>query len=141
MHDKTIAEAVTSGKPTVIIFGTPAFCVSQLCGPAKEIVDGLYEQYGAEANFVHMEPYMLEEARSGQGLCPVPIMNVEYAADPPEGCPTIPAADLPPADQSWDLSTEPWVFIVDKDGNIAARFESAFSEQELEDALKAVLSA
>ena len=87
-----------------------------------------------------MEPYFLEEARSGEGLCPVPIMNVEYAADPTEGCPTIPAAELPPADQSWGLSTEPWVFIVDKDGNIAARFESAFSEQELEDALKTVLS-
>lgn len=138
-HDKTIAEAVTSGKPTVIAFATPAFCVSQLCGPAKEIVDGLFEKYGDQANFVHVEPYFLEEARAGKGLCPIPIMNVQYAADPQEGCPVLSPHELPPADQSWNLSTEPWVFVVDRNGNIAAKFESAFSEQELEDALKAVL--
>jgi hypothetical protein len=140
MHDKTIAEAVASGKPTVIAFATPAFCTSQLCGPAKEIFDAAFEQYGDQANFVHVEPYFLEEARAGKALCPIPIMNVSYAANPQQGCPTIPADQLPPAEQSWNISTEPWVFVVDKDGNIAAKFESAFSEQELEDALTAVLS-
>jgi len=138
-HDKTIAEAVTSGRPTVIAFATPAFCTSQLCGPAKEIFDDLYESYKDQANFVHVEPYFLEEARSGIALCPIPIMNVSYAANPDEGCPTVPAKELPPADQSWNLSTEPWVFVVDADGNIAAKFEAAFSEQELEDALLSVL--
>jgi hypothetical protein len=140
MHDKTIAEAVTSGKPTVIAFATPAFCTSQLCGPAKEIFDELYGKYKEQMNFVHVEPYSLTEARAGKGLCPIPIMNVNYAANPGQGCPVVPAEQIPPADQSWNLSTEPWVFVVDKDGNIAAKFESAFSGQELEDALKLVLS-
>jgi len=140
MHDMTIAEAVTSGKPTVIAFATPAFCVSQLCGPAKEIVDTLFRKYGDQANFIHVEPYFLEEARAGKGLCPIPIMNVQYAANPEEGCPVLSPDELPPAEQSWNLSTEPWVFVVDKDGNIAAKFESAFSEQELEDALTSVLT-
>lgn len=139
MHDKTIAEAVTSGKPTAIAFATPAFCTSQLCGPAKEIFDGLYETYKDRANFVHVEPYSLAEARAGKGLCPIPIMNVAYAANPSQGCPVVSPHQLPPADQSWNLSTEPWVFVVDRDGNVAARFESAFTEQELEDALIAVL--
>lgn len=140
MHDKTISDAVTSGVPTVIAFATPAFCTSQLCGPAKEIFDVLYAAYGDQANFVHIEPYFLEEARTGKALCPIPIMNVTYAASPQEGCPTVPADQLPPADQSWNLSTEPWVFVVDKDGNVSAKFEAAFSEQELEDALLAVLN-
>lgn len=138
-HDKTIAEAVTSGKPTVIAFATPAFCVSQLCGPAKEIFDGLYGAYKDRANFVHVEPYFLEAARAGKALCPIPIMNVNYAANPAEGCPTVPPDQLPSADQSWNLSTEPWVFVVGTDGNIAAKFESAFTEQELEDAIKSAL--
>lgn len=136
-HDKTIGEAVTSGKPTVIAFATPAFCTSQLCGPAKEIFDGAYEKYKEQANFVHVEPYFLEEARAGVALCPIPVMNVSYTANPQEGCPT--ADELPPEDQSWNLSTEPWVFVVDREGNIAAKFEAAFSEQELEDALLSVL--
>jgi len=140
MHDKTIAEAVTSGKPTVIAFATPAFCTSQLCGPAKEIFDVMFEAYKDQANFVHVEPYSLAEARAGKGLCPIAIMNVAYAANPSQGCPVISPHQLPPAEQSWNLSTEPWVFVVDRDGNIAARFESAFTEQELEDALKSVLS-
>src|SRR5574341_1823712 len=139
MHDKTIADAVTSGVPTVIAFATPAFCTSQLCGPAKEIFDGMYKTYGGRANFVHVEPYFLAEARAGKALCPIPIMNVTYAANPQEGCPAVPADALPPANQSWNLSTEPWVFVVDKDGNVAAKFEAAFSEQELEDALLSVL--
>jgi hypothetical protein len=139
-HDKTIAEAVTSGKPTVIAFATPAFCVSQLCGPAKEIFDDVYEAYGDQANFVHVEPYYLEEARAGKALCPIAIMNVNYAANPAEGCPALPAEEIPPADQSWNLSTEPWVFVADGDGNIAAKFEAAFTERELEDALLAVLN-
>ncbi|HET8943817.1 MAG TPA: hypothetical protein VFO59_03470 [Dehalococcoidia bacterium] len=139
MHDKTIADAVTSGVPTVIAFATPAFCTSQLCGPAKEIFDGLYRAHGDQSNFVHVEPYFLAEARAGKALCPIPVMNVSYAASPQEGCPTVPADQLPPADQSWNLSTEPWVFVVDKEGNVAAKFEAAFSEQELEDALLAVL--
>jgi hypothetical protein len=139
MHDTTIADAVTSGVPTVIAFATPAFCVSQLCGPVKEIIDGVYAAYKDQAHFVHVEPYFLAEARAGKALCPIPVMNVSYAASPQEGCPTVPADQLPPADQSWNLSTEPWVFVVDKDGNVAAKFEAAFSEQELEDALLAVL--
>ena len=139
MHDKTIAEAVTSGKPTAIAFATPAFCTSQLCGPAKEIFDAMFQAYGGQLNFVHVEPYELEQARAGTALCPIAIMNVAYAASPSEGCPAVPPDQLPPADQSWNLSTEPWVFVVDKDGNLAAKFESAFSEQELEDALKSVL--
>ncbi len=139
-HDKTIAEAVTSGKPAVIAFATPAFCVSQLCGPAKEIFDSTYQKYSDQVDFVHVEPYFLAEARAGKGLCPIPVMNVNYAANPEKGCPTIPPERLPPADQSWNLSTEPWVFVIDKNGNIATKFESAFGEQELDDAIKAVLS-
>lgn len=138
-HDKTIVEAVTSGRPTVIAFATPAFCTSQLCGPAKEIFDATYERYKGQANFVHVEPYFLEEARAGTALCPIPIMNREYAANPQEGCPTVPADELPLPEQSWNLSTEPWVFVVDKDGNVSAKFEAAFSEQELDQAIQAVL--
>jgi hypothetical protein len=124
----------------VIAFATPAFCTSQLCGPAKEIFDAAFEKYKGQANFVHVEPYYLEEARAGTALCPIAIMNVNYATAPAEGCPALSPDEIPPAEQSWNLSTEPWVFVVDKDGNIAAKFESAYSEQELEDALLAVLN-
>ncbi len=115
MHTLTIAEAVTSGRPSVIIFATPAFCLSRICGPAKDVVDGLFEQYAGEVNFVHIEPYELDKARSGEGLFPIP------------------------ATTEWGLRSEPWVFLVDSEGIIAAKFEAVVTMDELTEALTPLL--
>jgi hypothetical protein len=115
-HDKTIAEAVTSGRPTVIVFATPAFCTSQICGPTKDEVDALYTAYGEQVNFVHVEPYDLVKARAGEGLEALPWLGAE-----------------------WGLSSEPWVFIVDSQGVIRAKFDGIVGTQELEAALTPVL--
>ncbi len=139
MHQMTIADAVKSGKPSVIVFATPAFCISQICGPTKSAVDELYTKYQGQANFIHVEPYFIPEARAGKGLCPLPIMNLQIASHPSQGCPQIAAADLPPASQTWNLETEPWVFILDNHGVIAGKFEAVVSYEELEQALKPLL--
>jgi hypothetical protein len=116
MHNLTLADAVTSGKPTVIVIATPAFCVSQICGPTKGVVDDLYERYKGEANFVHVEPYDLGKARSGEGLEVIPFLE-----------------------QEWGLQSEPWVFLVDRDGIIAAKFEAVVSQAEIEETLRQIL--
>ncbi len=108
MHDMTIADAVSSGFPTVIVFSTPGFCRTQLCGPTKDIIDQLYETYKGQANFVHVEPYDLEKARNGQALL-IKSFLVE----------------------DWGLKSEPWVFLVDGQGKIAAKYESFVSLDEL----------
>jgi len=117
MHTTTIAEAVVSGKPTVIVFATPSFCVSRLCGPAKQAVDSLYEKYKGKANFIHVEPYDLEKAHSGGGLVVLPWLV-----------------------QEWGLETEPWVFLVDRNGNIADKFEGIVTEEEIEAGLTTLLN-
>ena len=115
MHTMTIAEAVTSGRPSVIVFATPAFCLSRICGPTKDVVDELFEQYKSEVNFVHVEPYELDRARSGEGLFPIP------------------------ATTEWGLQSEPWVFLVDSEGFIAAKFEAVVTMDELKAALEPLL--
>jgi hypothetical protein len=120
MHQMTIAEAVTSGRPSVIIFATPAFCQSQICGPTKDIVDELYHAYGDRANFVHIEPYDVQRMRNGE-------------------CPSL-FDCLAPAVREWGLRNEPWVFIVDANGNIAGKFEGIVSYDELERALAPLVS-
>lgn len=119
-HDMTIADAIVSGKPTVIAFATPAFCVTQLCGPTKEIFDGLYEQYKDQANFIHVEPYDVDRVRAGEcrnlGDCVVPALS------------------------DFRLSSEPWVFIVDAQGKIAAKYDGVVSEKEMEQGLQKALS-
>jgi hypothetical protein len=120
MHDKTIAEAVTSGKPTLIVFSTPAFCQTQICGPTKDIVDDLYETYQLDANFVHVEPYDVERMTNSD-------------------CPSL-LECLNPVMDEWRLESEPWVFLVDRNGNIAAKFDSVVSYEEIETGLLPLVS-
>lgn len=115
MHDMTIAAAVRSALPTVIVFATPDFCHSRTCGPTKEMVDQLYEKYRGQANFIHVEPYDIRKARSGEGLEPVAAMA------------------------EWGLRTEPWVFLVDREGVVAAKFDGIVGFDELEAAFKPLL--
>ncbi len=143
MHNMTIAEAVTSGKPSVIIFSTPAFCLSQICGPVKQIVDDLYEARKTEANFIHVEPYFVDLASQGKGLCSIPTLNLQAAREQWGGpdCPLFAEDELPPAEESWNLPSEPWVFVVDSQGNVAAKFESIMSFDELDAALSSALAS
>ena len=142
MHDMTIADAVTSGRPSVIVFSTPAFCRSQICGPVKQIVDDLYEAHNAEANFVHVEPYFVDLASEGKGLCAIPTLNLRAALEQLGGpdCPTFAEGEIPPVEESWNLTSEPWVFVIDSDGNVAAKFETFISFDELDAALSSALA-
>ena len=45
-----------------------------------------------------------------------------------------------PAVEPWNLPSEPWTFIIDGDGLIAAKFEAFTTADELGEALVAVLA-
>lgn len=118
LHEKTVAEALDTGKPVVVAFATPAFCVSRICGPVfDEVVVHLFEKYGEQVEFIHIEPYVLDDARAGRGLIPVPALT------------------------EWGLQTEPWVFIIDREGRIAGKFEAITNVEEVEAILQTLLGA
>lgn len=144
-HDTTIAAALQSGRPALVLFGTPAFCETRTCGPVMETVMlPLYQKYGAGATFIHVEPFRLQEARSGQGLCPVPSFNREFArTGQGEGsgkCPMIPEAQLGAPTESWNLTTEPVLFLIDRQGRVSGIFEGIVGPQEVEGALQPLLA-
>ncbi|MFQ5472155.1 MAG: TlpA family protein disulfide reductase [Dehalococcoidia bacterium] len=144
MHDITIADAVGQGKPVVVIFGTPAFCETLTCGPVMQtVMVPLSEKYSDQATFIHVEPYFVEEAREAVGLCPVPSFNAQFAAlGQGEGsgqCPIVPEDEIEAAGESWNLTTEPILFIIDGDGNISGKFEGIVGPQEVESALQDLL--
>jgi hypothetical protein len=113
MHELSIADAVASGKPTVVLFAAPGYCTSQICGPEFEIMKKLYGQYqGKDVNFVHVEFY-------------------QDPATPQLKRPVAAAAE-------WNLRTEPWFFVIDASGKIAARFEGPTGLSELDAAIKKV---
>lgn len=107
MHQVSVAEALDRGRPFVVAFSTPAFCQSRLCGPILDVVATLLPTYGDEVDFIHIEPYDLELLRT-QGQF-----------------------QLSPAALEWGLLSEPFVFVVDAQGRLAAKFEGIFAPEEL----------
>jgi len=117
LHEQTVAEALATGEPVLVAIATPAFCQTRFCGPMMdEVVVPLWEQFGDKVQFVHVEPYFLDEARQGR-LAAVPMMA------------------------EWGLQSEPWIFIADRDGKVAAKFEGIASLDEVRHALMDVVSA
>lgn len=113
-HQVSIAEAIQEHRPLVVAFSTPAFCVSRICGPVLEIVRSVADGVGDETAFVQIEPYDITEARTQGKL------------------------ELTPVSRQWALQSEPWVFVVDKQGKIAAKFEGLLTRQELLEAIRKV---
>ncbi len=57
LHETTIADALRTGTPAVVIFATPAFCESRFCGPITDVIQDLAERYSDRAEFIHVEIY------------------------------------------------------------------------------------
>ena len=107
-YELSVADAVTSGRPSVIVFATPKFCQTAVCGPTLDVVKGLAGDHPG-VNFVHVEVYTnLDDAQ-----------NLE----------------LVPAVLEWGLPTEPWVFVVDAAGVVIGRFEGVVTAEEIGAAL------
>jgi hypothetical protein len=111
LHQTRIADAIAQGRPQVIVFATPKYCTSRVCGPVVDVVRTLIPGYGDRVAFVH------EEIWSG------------------------PTQEFTSTVQEWNLRSEPWIFLVDGHGVIRARFEGLTTRRELEAALKEMLRA
>ena len=109
-YQLTVADAVASGKPTVVGFLTPGLCETRWCAPVLSSMAAVRESVGDAANFIHIEVY-----GDFQTLTYVPEMA------------------------EWGLQTEPYVFVLDDEGRVTASFAGPVSPRELQQALDAVL--
>ena len=103
---------VLGHKPVVLMFATPGLCQSRVCGPVVDIEEQVKHEIGPRVAFIHMEIYKNNNPTNG----------------------------LRPQVQAWRLATEPWTFVIDRSGRIAARFEGALSAAELRQAVARVAS-
>ena len=109
MH-ANFAEVVGS-RPVALLFATPQLCQSRVCGPVVDVALQLRARYGDQVQFIHQE--------------------VWTGNDPEQG--------LREPLQRFKLPTEPWLFVVGKDGRITARLEGSFGLDAIERALKTAL--
>ncbi|MBI4329333.1 MAG: hypothetical protein HY685_05675 [Chloroflexi bacterium] len=117
MHRLSLKGARASGRPFVVVFASPAFCASRVCGPVLEVAVAVSSWFERTIDFLHVEPYNLALAHTSGTL---QLTDVAVA---------------------WGLPSEPWVFVVDKEGRIAAKFEGIVTEQEMKSALEALIGS
>src|SRR5262249_50669715 len=55
LHQTRIADAIRQGRAQLIVFATPKYCTSRVCGPVLDIVRTLIPAYGDRVAFVHEE--------------------------------------------------------------------------------------
>jgi hypothetical protein len=110
MHEVDFADVVGK-RPVVLVFATPALCQSRVCGPVVDVAQQVADSYKGKADFIHMEIWNDNEIEKG------PRPQVE----------------------AFNLETEPWVFLIDKNGIVRARIEGAFGVSELEEAMRKIV--
>jgi peroxiredoxin len=113
LYQTTIADAVISGKPTVVVFASPAFCTNAVCGPQVEVLQELKNKYKERVNFIHVDFYDNPEEIQGD----------------------LDKARLSPTVLEWRLPSIEWSFVIDSQGVVTARFEAFATFKEVEEAL------
>ena len=100
----SVADSVKAHAPFVLVFATPKFCSSRTCGPVVDVAQAVQRRFaGSGVRFIHVEVY--KDNNPAQGF------NRWF--------------------REWRLPSEPWVFLVGRDGRIKARFEGSVSAAEL----------
>jgi hypothetical protein len=107
MHSVDFKDVV-GRKPVAIVFATPQLCSSRLCGPVTDIAAELQSKYGDRMTFIHNEVFVDNDAKK----------------------------TYRPQLKAFGLLTEPWLFVMDSSGRVAARLEGAFGFDEFEAAVK-----
>lgn len=107
MHDADLKD-VLGRKPVILIFATPAFCSSRVCGPVVDVAEQVKAESGDGIQFIHME--IFNENNPSKGTRP------QLAA--------------------FGLQTEPWLFAIGSDGRIVERTEGALGIREMTEIVK-----
>ncbi|MCA1727276.1 MAG: hypothetical protein LC722_06410, partial [Actinobacteria bacterium] len=107
LHRTTIAKALDRHRVALVVFSTPVYCVSKFCGPVTDVVAEIAREHGGAADFIHVEIWKDFQNQ---------VVN-KAAAD-------------------WILRgddlQEPWIFLIDRAGKIAARWDNVFDPAEVE---------
>jgi hypothetical protein len=102
---------VLGKRPIALLFSTPQFCISKICGPVTDIAVQLQQKFGNRIAFIHQEVYLNNQPTKG----------------------------LRPQLKAFNLQTEPWLFTINRQGVITARLEGAFGVNGATQALEAAL--
>ena len=105
----SIKNALNNLKPTLILFSSPAFCTSPVCGPQLESAKLINSKYGNSVNIIHVDTYLnVQEIR------------FDFSK-----------RKLTPILKEWGIGEDQWTFLIDSNGLVVAKFENFVSEKEI----------
>jgi hypothetical protein len=103
---------VLGKEPILLLFTTPKFCQSRVCGPVVDVAEQAQHEFEGKANFIHMEIY--------------------NDNDPSKG--------VRPQVRRFHLPTEPWLFAINREGVVSAAIEGGFGTEQMDKAVEKVIS-
>ena len=110
----SVAQTLRARKPFVLVFATPKLCLSRTCGPVVDVVDAVRRKFSrSDIRFIHVEIYEANDPTRGYNRWV----------------------------RQWRLPSEPWTFLVGRDGRIKSKFEGSVSVAELTAAVRRHLTA
>jgi hypothetical protein len=94
-------------EPIVLLFATPQFCQSRVCGPVVDVAEQAKHEYGDKAAFIHMEIYNEND----------------------------PGKKVRPQVRAFHLPSEPWLFTIDRQGIVRDAVEGALGLKLMHEAV------
>jgi hypothetical protein len=102
---------VLGKEPILLLFATPQFCQSRVCGPVVDVAQQAQHEFEGKANFIHMEIY--------------------NENDPSQG--------VRPQVRRFHLPSEPWLFAINREGVVSATIEGAFGTKLMDETVEKVV--
>ena len=99
-------------EPILLLFTTPQFCQSRVCGPVVDVAQQAQHEFEGKANFIHMEIYNHNDPSQGVRL----------------------------QVRAFHLPTEPWLFAINREGVIGAAIEGAFGIKLMDRTVEKVIA-
>jgi hypothetical protein len=103
---------VLGKEPILLLFATPKFCQSRVCGPVVDVAQQAQHEFEGKANFIHMEIYNDNEPSKG----------------------------VRPQVRRFHLPTEPWLFAINREGVVSATIEGAFGTKLMDQTVEKVIA-
>jgi hypothetical protein len=99
-------------EPILLLFATPQFCQSRVCGPVVDVAEQAQQEFGDKAAFIHMEIY--NENDPGKGVRPQV--------------------------RAFNLPSEPWLFAINSEGVVSSVVEGAFGLELMDEVVEKVVA-
>jgi hypothetical protein len=128
LYQTSLATALDQGRPIALLFATPGFCRTAVCGPSLAVFAALQQEFGGTVTFIHSEIYRYPFGESFAQQSEIFAQAMRETRNLTDAERKIGVSD---AYYAWGLQSEPWLFLINSQGVITARFEGGLTSEEL----------